>query len=246
MPFEQYKQNVNAYLANFYSRYGKQLIDRPESSYQSIFDNEAASVNRYIQGVVDEIAYEVRERFEEKFGHAKADHLQGQFRSLLPKTEINGYIYQAKSYVQNYQPVRVSGGSSKAKQQQDNGKFIAITASGATLGTITGIIIGRTFLYSLGGFTLGGLVGSIAATILLNQKPKSKKRYISLSSTDPHRSPSSQPSTRSASYSAGTSNSPNESVQRQLDKRHQEVLHFIFLLIDQMERNYGTLIQSAG
>jgi len=124
MQFEGYRSNIRTYLADFYRYFEGQFKDRPVSSYSIIFEDEAAEVNRYIQGVVDEISYEVREELERQFGRAESGVLYERYRSKLPRQDVKAFTYVPKRAAE---PARAAepprGASSFARASASKGAY---------------------------------------------------------------------------------------------------------------------------
>ncbi|MFD1955301.1 hypothetical protein ACFSL6_14245 [Paenibacillus thailandensis] len=193
MQFDAYKSNIRAYLADFYRYFEGQFKDRPVSSYSVIFEDEAADVNRYIQGVVDEISYEVREQLEQQFGREEGGALYERFRRMLPKQEVNtcvcqppraaeperatepprsGPVYTGASAQRGhfeyknapqYRP-RVSGGPGRMAAQRIR---IVSAGTGVLLGGLTGYSIGKAAFATAAGFAIGKTALAAAAGMVI-------------------------------------------------------------------------------
>jgi outer membrane lipoprotein SlyB len=178
MQFKHYKENLNAYLDNYYSKLIVDLKQRPERSYPVIFEDELSAIKRYSHSLFNEVLFHMREALEESLSPESAEREIQRVASLIEQQGLVPISYEPRLLdSEGSTIVRVSESGEhmqKAMVKPSDLKTPAI--SGTLAGGVLGGVIGKSVALAAAGAVSGGVVAGTAAFYLLQKNIEQNRR----------------------------------------------------------------------
>ena len=182
MNFNQYRENVNHFMDDYYTSLSLELQKRPESSYPVIFEEEFATMKRYAHSLYKEVYLDLKDHFEKSLNEVETERMSKKVTNPLESCRIVPISYQSQNIQRESTIVKSSSTMesliSEPKNLSSPSTFKKPAISGLVVGGIAGGVLGKTIALATFGGAAGGAAACAATYYYIKEKNTQFKKQF--------------------------------------------------------------------